>query len=93
MIPRNEIIPALVVCVIGVAIVKLTDQPAFRDIHPIPLTFGLFLLLGVINLMSTYFLNAQIRGGTKGLVKAGFKFFLVFVVAVIFLSLVFPEFR
>ena len=93
VIPRNEIIPLVVVCVVGVLILNLTDQPVFREVHAIPLTLGAILVVGAYGQLGEYFVRAQSRGGAKELGKVAIKAFLIFVVAIVILSLVFPEFR
>ncbi len=93
MIPRNEIIPLVVVCVVGVVILKLTDQPIFREVHAIPLTLGAILVVGAYGQLAEYFVRALSRGGPKELGKFAIKAFLILAGAIVILSLVFPEFR
>ena len=93
MIPRNEIIPLVVVCVVGVVILKLTDQPVFREVHAIPLTLGAILVVGAYGQLAEYLVRTASRGGPKELGKFAVKAFLILVGAIVILSLVFPEFR
>ena len=67
MIPRNEIIPLVVVCVVGVVILKLTDQPIFREVHAIPLTLGAILVVGAYGQLAEYLVRTASRGAPRSL--------------------------